>query len=224
VTPNPSTPTYDWLAQQVNSAWHLVLTPDHLARFAHYFTLLMDHNSRINLTRIPDEATFITRHLLDSLTLWPLLQELPPGSRVVDVGSGGGLPLIPLALVRPDLQWHSMEATGKKVACLQAMAEALELTLTFHQDRLENLNKQPEHRQQYHAVTARAVAPLEVLLPWAIPLLASTGKLYAMKGQKAMEELANSTQTLQRLKRRCVAQYQWPHIPDLAEATILVFV
>jgi 16S rRNA (guanine527-N7)-methyltransferase len=223
VTTDLSITTYSQLAQILANQWQVVLTIEHQQQLALYYQVLMDHNSRVNLTRIPDEATFIQRHVLDSLTLWPLIRDVPVGSHVVDVGSGGGFPLIPLAIARPDLCWHSIEATKKKVVCLQAMAKALSLTIHFHADRLETLNKHPDHQGQYAVVMARAVADLSTLLPWVSPLLAPDGQFYAMKGLKGLEELANAGPTLQRLKRRCVAQHQWPHIPSLSDATILVF-
>jgi 16S rRNA (guanine527-N7)-methyltransferase len=218
-----TTPLYAELANTCQHLWQLELTPEHQTQLQRYYHVLMDWNQKINLTRIPNEAAFIQRHVLDSLTLWPLLAQVPSGSKVVDVGSGGGFPLIPLAIVRPDLQWHSMEATQKKVRCLQAMATDLHLNLTFFADRLEALNQTPAHQQQYQVVTARAVAPLKTLLPWVAPLLAAQGQLLAMKGTQALQELAEAKPLLKRLKLSHTGTNQWPDHPGLDQATVLIF-
>lgn len=127
------------------------------------------------------------RHLLNSVAIAPLV---PPGARVVDVGSGAGLPGIPLALVRPDIRVTLLEPLARRVTFLDECVAALGLdTVTVVRGRAE---EGPTVRSLGGAdvVTARAVAPLEKLAGWCLPLLRPGGQLLALKGSAAAEELA----------------------------------
>src|SRR6185295_5520740 len=126
------------------------------------------------LTAITDPTDAWTKHILDSLTLLPLLADLPENAKLIDVGSGGGLPGLPLAIVMPHLSFTLLEATGKKVEFLRAAAAALGLkNLTMIQGRAEQLGqdrgersadgRSGAHRESYDAVTARAVGRLATL-------------------------------------------------------------
>jgi 16S rRNA (guanine527-N7)-methyltransferase len=125
------------------------------------------------------------RHLLNSAVLAELL---PPESRVVDVGSGAGLPGIPLAIARPDLTLTLLEPMARRVTWLQEVITELSLTCEVQRGRAE---EGPVREQLAGAdvVTARAVAPMERLAKWCLPLLRQDGKLLAMKGESAAEEL-----------------------------------
>ena len=127
------------------------------------------------------------RHLLNSAAIASLV---PVGSRVVDVGSGAGLPGIPLALVRPDLTVTLLEPLARRVAFLTECVRRLALErVTVVRGRAE---EGPIRRQLGGAdvVTARAVAPLDKLAGWCLPLLRPGGLLLAMKGSTAAAELA----------------------------------
>jgi 16S rRNA (guanine527-N7)-methyltransferase len=127
------------------------------------------------------------RHLLNSAAIAPLV---PPGARVVDVGSGAGLPGIPLALVRPDLTITLLEPLARRVTFLADCVDRLGLDrVTVVRGRAE---EGPVRRELGGAdvVTARAVAPLDKLAGWCLPLLRPGGRLLAMKGSTAAEELA----------------------------------
>ena len=127
------------------------------------------------------------RHLLNSAAIAPLV---PPGARVVDVGSGAGLPGIPLALVRPDLTITLLEPLARRVTFLAECVDRLGLDrVTVVRGRAE---EGPVRRELGGAdvVTARAVAPLDKLAGWCLPLLRPGGRLLAMKGSTAAEELA----------------------------------
>jgi 16S rRNA (guanine527-N7)-methyltransferase len=127
------------------------------------------------------------RHLLNSAAIASLV---PQGARVVDVGSGAGLPGIPLALVRPDLAVALLEPLARRVTFLDEVVERLGLTnVTVVRGRAE---EGPARRELGGAdvVTARAVAPLEKLAGWCLPLLRPGGRLLALKGSTAAEELA----------------------------------
>jgi 16S rRNA (guanine527-N7)-methyltransferase len=214
--------TYTDLADLTQDLWQLTISPAHIQVFGQYYQQLMVLNQQINLCRIPDEAAYIERHLLNSLCLWPLLRQLPPGTPVLDIGSGGGFPLLPLAIVRPDLAWHSMEATQKKVRCLQQLAESLGLSIDFHPSRTEAMAHKPEHKGQYAVVTARAVASLDKLAQWASPfLMPGTGRLLALKGQRTPEELAQARPVLKRLKLTCLHTHQWTQAPSLEQTTVV---
>ena len=147
-----------------------------------FVALLLDANRRLNLTRLtlPDDVARL--HLLDSLAALPIVDQMHPG-QVIDLGSGGGLPGLPLALARPEVRWTLVDSAGKKAAVLVGLVEALEMrNVTVLAQRAEALGRDARHRERYDLVTARACASLPVLAELALPLLAVSGSLLAWKG------------------------------------------
>jgi 16S rRNA (guanine527-N7)-methyltransferase len=157
---------------------------DQLAR---YLDLLAAANQRMNLTRITDRTAAEIQHIGDALTVLPFL---PPGEfRLADVGSGGGVPGIPLAIARPDTHVMLVESTKKKAAFLKEAAAQLGLeNLSVSEWRAEQVGRS-NSRETFDVVTARAVATLDWLAEWCLPLVKRGGKLLAMKGERAAEEL-----------------------------------
>lgn len=147
-----------------------------------YVALLLEANARVNLTRVVAPAEVARLHLLDALAVLPLLDETA-AQRVIDLGSGGGVPAIPLALARPGVEWVMVDSVRKKAAILESFVTALGLTnARVLAERAETLGRDPQHRERYRAVTARACAPLPVLAELALPLAELGGWLLAWKG------------------------------------------
>lgn len=170
------------------------------ARLADYLGRLLAMNTQVNLTAITDPAEAWTRHALDALTLVPLLAELRAGASVVDVGSGGGVPGIPLAIARTDLRVTLVESTQKKAAFLSAVADALGLTnVTVRAERAEELLKM-ELRGRFDVATARAVGRVAVLAPWTVPFVKAGGRALLIKGARADEELVEAAPVLRHLR------------------------
>ncbi len=173
-----------------------------LALMGDYLARLLAMNEQMNLTAItsPDEAW--TRHALDALSIVPELSFLRAGGRLIDVGSGGGVPGIPLAIARPDIEVTLVEATQKKAAFLVAVAAALGLSnVKVLAERAEELVASPR-AGTYDAVTARAVGKMQALLPWTGPFARRGGKLLFIKGQRADEEMREAKKPLRRF--RCI--------------------
>lgn len=148
----------------------------------HYVRLLLAANQRLNLTRIVEGQAVGILHLLDALVALPLLDELAP-ARAVDLGSGGGIPALPLAIARPAMHWTLVESVRRKASALEAFVEDLGLAnVTVLPERAETVGRDPRHREQFALATARACAPLPVLAELAMPLLAVGGTLLAWKG------------------------------------------
>ena len=153
-------------------------------RLARFSFLLLEANREANLTRIIDPGEMAVKHVLDSMTAL-LAGEWPHGATVCDVGTGGGLPGIVLAVVRPDLSVTLVDSVAKKVAAVESIARALGIGAQAIHARAEELGREAAHRERYQIVVARAVAPLPVLAELCLPLVAVGGSFVAMKGRDA---------------------------------------
>jgi 16S rRNA (guanine527-N7)-methyltransferase len=191
-------------------------------RFTAFYDQMMQANQRMNLTRVTDRVEFESKHLLDSVAL---LQALPdsPHARLIDVGTGGGVPGIPLWLMRPDWEVTLLDTVGKKIRACAEMTNALQqqfpeqLSVLPHclQGRAEVLGHDPKHRAQYDIVVSRAVATLPVLLEYCLPLLKRGGLFVAMKGPSYHAEMdeINVVAGLLGGRLATIAHYTLP--PDL---------
>jgi 16S rRNA (guanine527-N7)-methyltransferase len=172
----------------------LVLTEDQLGRLEQYARLLTDWNDRVNLVSRRDTENLWSAHLLHSISLLFKL-ELPPSAQVMDLGSGGGLPGIPLAIVRPDLRMVLVDSIAKKTAALASMIAVLQLeNVAVVTGRVEELGG--DHAGRYGVVIARAVAPLQDLLKWSAKVYDRTvpggAMLITYKGGDLEPELARA--------------------------------
>lgn len=202
-------PTPEFLAAA--EALGLAFDPGDLERLERYLGLLLEANQRFNLTAVIDPAQAWMRHLLDALTLVPILESCE-AERVIDVGSGGGVPGIPLAIVRPSMAMTLLEATGKKAAFLEATAQALGLgNVTVLRERAETAGQDHRRwREQFDAVLARAVGPLPTLLELTLPLAKVGGLVLAIKGEKAPQEIEAAKQALHALHARVIDSLRTP--------------
>ena len=180
---------------------HVAFEPGEREQLGRFLALLLEANQRFNLTGITDPEEAWTRHILDSLSLLPIIASIGVPNRLADVGSGGGLPALPLAIVMPQTQFVLIESTGKKARFLEETAAALGLSnVQVVCDRAETLgHDRHEFRERFDMVTARAVGPLPVLLELTTPLLAPYACLLAIKGERAAEEVAASVVALRAL-------------------------
>lgn len=146
--------------------------------------LLEKWNRAYNLTSVRDPAAMIGRHLLDSLTIAPWIR----AERLLDVGSGGGLPVIPLAILFPARQFFALDSNAKKTRFLTQCKLELDLpNLEVVTARAENFHPSAAFEQ----ISARAFSAVAAMIQWCGPLLAETGEFLAMKGPDWRAELSD---------------------------------
>jgi 16S rRNA (guanine527-N7)-methyltransferase len=192
VTGLPGLPlAYDEALDAGLAALGLELEPVARAAIDDHVRLLVAWNAAINLTAVREPVEIARRHVVDSLAGVPLLRSR--GIReIVDLGSGGGFPGIPLAIVLRADRGLLVESVAKKARFLEAAVDVAGLAgrVTVAAKRAEALADDPGHRNRWAGVTARAVAPLAELLELAMPLLVVGGSLVAWKGAALESELA----------------------------------
>ena len=172
---------------------------DSIATLNVYHDMLIDWNTRMDLTSVPD-ADIAGRHFLDSLLPLTKTEFFPEGLRLIDVGTGAGFPGLALAIARPDFTVTLLEAQGKRCQFLNAVCEALRLqNVTVIQERAEVLGRAENHRECYDRAIARAVAPLNVLCEYLLPFVRVGGYALCWKGPGVAEEMQDGSAAAEKL-------------------------
>jgi 16S rRNA (guanine527-N7)-methyltransferase len=184
-------------------ALNVQLNVQQASAFVRFAQLLVEWNQRFNLTALDDDASILALHFADSLTLVRLLSDTlrrTPTPALIDVGTGGGFPGIPLKIALPALRVTLMDSTAKKVQFCDEVIRALELqgVRALH-GRAEEAAHQPEQRERYDVVTARAVAPLPTLAEYLLPFARPGGVCIAMKGSDAQTEVDQAAGAINKL-------------------------
>ncbi|WP_020588129.1 16S rRNA (guanine(527)-N(7))-methyltransferase RsmG [Desulfobacter curvatus] len=167
----------------------LSLSPEQVGLLAAHARELIRWNAKINLTAITDIQLVAYKHFLDALAAARFLDR---PSRIMDMGSGAGFPAVPMKVICPDLDVTMVDAVRKKVSFLNHVVRTLRLNnISALHARVEDLAKDSGQLQMYDAVTARGFADLGKLAGLAGPMLAPGGKIYALKGVHASEEVTS---------------------------------
>lgn len=154
-----------------------------------YHELLMDWNTRMDLTAVTEESEMIDRHYVDSLMALTVPGLIPETGALIDVGTGAGFPGMPLAIARPGLRVTLMDAQQKRLTFLQAVIDALGLTnVTLIHARAEDGGRNPALREQFDLAVARAVAPTSVLAEYLLPFVRVGGRALCWKGPALADE------------------------------------
>ena len=179
--------------------------------FARYCQLLQEWNQRMNLTAITDDQGVAEKHFLDSLlplTLW----ELPRGARLVDVGTGAGFPAVPIKLLRPDIQITLLDSLQKRLTFLEEVCGQLGIQAELLHARAEDAGRDPARRERYDVATSRAVAGMDLLAEYCLPLVRPGGVLLALKGSGGAAEAQAGAAMVERCggTLRAVKEYALP--------------
>ena len=177
----------------------LALSPKQLELFQLYYQELVDWNQRVNLTAITDYGEVQVKHFLDSLTV-TLGMKQPIGEsdcRVIDVGTGAGLPGIPLKIVLPEIKLVLLDSTAKKAAFLHHLKQKLELDdVEIVVGRAEAVAHKSQYREKFDVVLSRAVAPLPTLVELTLPFGAVGGTFIAQKKGAIDPELSQASRAI----------------------------
>jgi len=177
----------DILEQEVQSMG-LSLSTQEIHSFELYAAELKKWNSKVNLTAITKDKEIAVKHFVDSLSLAPYITA---SDRLLDIGSGAGLPVIPLKIIMPEIPMVSVDAVAKKIHFQRHVIRILNLhQIEAIHARIEELHK--THRNSFSVITSRAFARLDRFVYLAAPLLAENGVMIAMKGDQADVEISAS--------------------------------
>ncbi len=212
---------YEGLQAAASTLLDIKLTRQQIDAFTWYADEMLEWNQRFNLTAITEPSQIEIKHFLDSLTC-VLGMGRPPQGRVADVGTGAGFPGLPLRIVFPHLELALIESTGKKAAFCRHVVKGLALSgVEVLHARVEQVAHKPDHRASYDWALARAVAPMEVLAEYLLPLLRVGGKAVVQKGETGPAEAHAAEMTMQLLGGK-LAQLIPVNLPRVAESRYLV--
>ena len=211
------------LAQAAQTLFNIHLTGRQVMSLITYERELMDWNQKFNLTAIREMEAIRTKHFLDSFSCVLAWKANPP-TRLVDVGTGAGFPGLPLKILYPNLQLTLVESVGKKAMFCQHIVRVLGLDgVDVIQTRAETLGQDPKHREAYDWAVARAVAQMNVLGEFLLPLVKVGGMMLAQKGESGPAE-AQSAEGAMKLLGGRLKQVMQVNLPGVADDRFLILV
>lgn len=162
---------------------------DKLQKFKTYKTLLKEWNEKINITAIKDDEEIDIKHFLDSLTIFKT-GKITEGKRVIDIGTGGGFPGVPIKIIEDSLEVVLLDSLNKRLKFLDEVIKELgfENIRTMH-ERAEDLGNNKDYREKFDIAVSRAVASLNILAEYCLPFVKPNGYFIAMKGSDSSEEI-----------------------------------
>ena len=189
--------------------------------FENYMKAFLEQNSILNLISKNDEKFLWEKHIFDSLSIEKFFDKYKPEYPInlLDIGTGGGFPAIPIALAFPNIEVHALDSIRKKINAIENLKAELNIS-NLHTicDRVENI------KNKYDIITSRAVAPLKVITEYAAPLLKNNGYFIAYKSLKAQEEIEDCKKILKKynLKIADIIQYDLPLVENHVRNLIII--
>lgn len=166
-----------------------------LEQFDKYAEMLVDWNTKMNLTGITEPDEIVIKHFVDCLYIFKYT-EFPENASVIDVGTGAGFPGIVMLIARPNLQIVLLDSLQKRLNFLQAVLDELKLNATLVHARCEDAGRKAEYRERFDFAVARAVAPLNILCEYCLPFVKQNGLFVSMKGAKDERAIASNACSL----------------------------
>ena len=177
-------------------SYGLALSEEQAQQFIQYMELLREWNEKINLTAITEPDEVITKHFLDSMSVYatPYVKE---GTSVIDVGTGAGFPGLVMKIAKPGIKLTLLDSLAKRLNFLQTVCDETNISdVEFVHSRAEDGGQNPEYREKFDVAIARAVANMSTLSEYLLPFVKVGGYFIAMKGPLADEELANAKKAI----------------------------
>ncbi|MEE1282175.1 MAG: 16S rRNA (guanine(527)-N(7))-methyltransferase RsmG [Acutalibacteraceae bacterium] len=200
--------------------FNIELTDEQINKFNIYCNMLIEWNSKMNLTAIKEPTEIAVKHFVDSCSVLNYVK-IKKNAKVIDIGTGAGFPGIPLKILREDLDITLFDSLNKRLVFLNEVAKELNLELNTVHSRAEDLGRQENHREQYDIAISRAVAPLNVLSEYSIPFVRKGGKFISMKGPNVQSEIDEAKKAIRILGGKCNNVVQFS-IGDNSRSIVIV--
>lgn len=193
------------------------LIEEHRSSFETYFEELVSYNEKVNLTAITEKHDVFTKHFLDSILA---VDAIPIDSTIVDIGAGAGFPSLPIKIVRPDVKITMVDSLNKRVNFLNMVSQKLKVDATSVHARAEDFAL--KNREYFDVAVARAVAKMNTLLEYLLPLVKVGGIVIAYKGSNVGEEFAEAGNALEILGGKVIKSLRFDLPNNYGERNIVI--
>ena len=191
-----------------------------LEQFKKYMEFLIEYNKNVNLTSITDNEGIIVKHFIDSIMV-DLKIEMPDKAKLIDVGTGAGFPGVPLKIVNPNINLTLLDSLNKRLIFLKELIKLIDIDAEIIHSRAEDLSKKYDYREKFDIATSRAVAPLNILAEYCIPLIKIEGIFVAMKSDNIEDEIKESESAISKLGCE-LADVKKFNLPDGSSRSLVI--